>query len=266
MASNHRKSRKQFRTPLGRWIGDAGKLPKRRFAQCPDVEEPFPGKALRGRPFKTGLVAVPRQRRSRVASCPEVEEPFRGRARRGRVVPPPIPGTPGGLPRRRRPAPEVEEPFKGRAARSRPHATGLTPVKAKRSYRLPAGRVNSFRLPARKDAAIRLSGSPVMSISSNLTFFRGEDVVLDFTLAPPEDVTGWTIGWKMATTLGGAVHLNKAASITDGPRGQFRVTIASADTASLPVGRYVWDARRTDSGSKATLADGYVDLRQEVTA
>jgi hypothetical protein len=52
----------------------------------------------------------------------------------------------------------------------------------------------------------------------------------------------------------------------DGPRGQFRVSIASADTASLTAGRYVWDCRRTDSGSKATLADGYLDLRREVTA
>jgi hypothetical protein len=105
-----------------------------------------------------------------------------------------------------------------------------------------------------------------MSIASNLTFFRGEDIVLDFQLSPPEDITGWTIGFKVADTLGGSVQFTKSASITDGPRGKYRVTLASTDTASLTVGRYTWDARRTDTGAKATLAHGELDLRREVTA
>ncbi len=105
-----------------------------------------------------------------------------------------------------------------------------------------------------------------MSVTSHLSFFRGEDLTLDFQMTPPVDVTGWTITLKIADSLGGSVQVTKTASITDGPRGRFRVTLASADTAALAVGRYVWDARRTDSGSKATLADGTLDLRQEVTA
>jgi hypothetical protein len=105
-----------------------------------------------------------------------------------------------------------------------------------------------------------------VSITSNLSFFRGEDITLDFQMTPPVDVTGWTISFKVATTLGGTVQFAKSASIIDGPRGKFRVSIASADTSGLTVGRYVWDCRRTDSGNKATLADGYLDLRQEVTA
>jgi hypothetical protein len=43
------------------------------------------------------------------------------------------------------------------------------------------------------------------------------------------------------------------------------VAIPSSATSSVPPGRYVWDCRRTDSGSRTTLADGYLDLRQEVT-
>ena len=105
-----------------------------------------------------------------------------------------------------------------------------------------------------------------MSITSHLSFFRGEDMVLDFQMSPVADVTGWTISLKVADALGGTVQFAKSATIVDGPRGRFRVNLASADTASLAVGRYVWDARRTDSGSKATLADGTLDLRQEVTA
>ena len=83
---------------------------------------------------------------------------------------------------------------------------------------------------------------------------------------PPVNVTGWAITFKCADTLGGTVQFTKTATMVDGPRGWFRVSIASADTASLTAGRYVWDCRRTDSGSKATLADGYLELRQEVTA
>jgi hypothetical protein len=85
-------------------------------------------------------------------------------------------------------------------------------------------------------------------------------------MTPIVDVTGWTISFKVAASLGGTVQFTKSATIVDGPRGRFRVTIASADTSGLAVGRYVWDARRTDSGNKATLADGFLDLRQEVTA
>ncbi len=105
-----------------------------------------------------------------------------------------------------------------------------------------------------------------VSITSHLSFFRGEDLTLDFQMTPPSDVTGWTISLKIADSLGGSVQVTKSASIIDGPRGRFRVTLASADTAALAVGRYVWDARRTDAGNKATLADGTLDLRQEVTA
>ncbi|MFO0929160.1 MAG: hypothetical protein U0736_19410 [Gemmataceae bacterium] len=105
-----------------------------------------------------------------------------------------------------------------------------------------------------------------MSISSNLTFFRGEDVTLDFQMARRSSVTGWAITFKAADGLGGTVQITKSATVTDGPRGRFRVSLASADTAALNPGRYVWDVRRTDAGSKATLADGYLDLRREVTA
>ena len=104
-----------------------------------------------------------------------------------------------------------------------------------------------------------------MSITSSLRFFRGEDIILDFTMTPPLDITGWTLSFKVANTLGGTVQFTKSATIVDAPQGKFRVTIASADTASLAVGRYVWDCRRTDAGNRATVADGSIDLRQEVT-
>jgi hypothetical protein len=122
-------------------------------------------------------------------------------------------------------------------------------------------------LPASPSGAPQLRAGALMSITSNLTFFRGEDITLNFQMSPPNtDITGWNITWKLATALAGTVQVTKTATILDGPRGIFQVSIQSADTSSLSVGRYVWDCRRIDSGNRATLADGYLDLKQEVTA
>jgi hypothetical protein len=104
-----------------------------------------------------------------------------------------------------------------------------------------------------------------MSISTNLTFFRGEDIALTFTLSPLQDITGWTIVWKLADRSG-SVILTKSATLVVAVTGTFKVTIDSADTAALSMGLYLWDCRREDVGAKATLADGYLFLRQEVTA
>jgi hypothetical protein len=129
-----------------------------------------------------------------------------------------------------------------------------------------SGRADVQRsLLARADVSLQRQASAFMSITSNIVFFRGEDLTINFQMTPPTDVTGWNITLTVKDTLGGTTQFTKTATIVDGPRGQWKVVIANADTASLAVGRYVWDARRTDSGNKATLADGYIDLRQEIT-
>jgi hypothetical protein len=137
-----------------------------------------------------------------------------------------------------------------------------------RGFRRLAARRGALTLRARRGVALALRSArrttfnmrsaARMSVTQNLRFFRGEDVTLDFQMTPPEDVTGWTIVFKLADKLGGTVQFSKTATVVDGPRGRY--------TAGLAVGRYVWDARRTDAGSKATLADGFLDLAQEVAA
>ncbi len=142
------------------------------------------------------------------------------------------------------------------------------------TFSLRASRNTVFALRASQAAVCYLRATPLvvfslraslMSISSNLVFFRGEDIVLNLQMTPAVDITGWTIVFKAALGLAGSIAITISASITDGPRGRFQVVIPSASTASLTVGRYVWDCRREDSGNKSTLADGYLDLKQEVT-
>src|SRR5262249_22591072 len=96
-------------------------------------------------------------------------------------------------------------------------------------------------------------------------WFRGEDVTLNFAMQPPQDVTGWHLTLTVKDTLGGTTQFSKSATIDDAGRGTFHFSVASADPASLAVGRYVRDVPRTDSGQKATVADGYLDLAQECT-
>ena len=271
MASAHRRSRKQFRTPLT-WGGvptPGGPLP-RRVASCP--EAPPEGRARRGHLLHTGESPPPPVAgglfRRRLARAPQ-PGPWPGGARRGRLAGEGKTAIPLVVPTllARCPGPPFQA-LLGRARRGAIVHSGasVVPVTAPNRFRLPAGRATSFRLPASRAATFRLTASQAMSVASHIEFFRGEDVVLDFELTPVIDCTGWAITLKVADTLGGSVQLTKTATITDGPRGRFRVTIASADTASLSAGRYTWDCRRTDSGAKATLAHGELDLRREVVS
>lgn len=146
------------------------------------------------------------------------------------------------------------------------HTTLVVPSRRGTTRKVGASADNRRLYPARVRTTFRLYARDAMSVTSHLSFFRGEDITLDFQMIPPVDITGWTLSFKVADSLGGTVQFTKTPTIVDGPRGIFRVTIASADTSSITVGRWVWDCRRTDSGSKATLADGTLELRQEVTA
>jgi hypothetical protein len=142
----------------------------------------------------------------------------------------------------------------------------LPPGTLTRRFQRWARADTALNRPARRDTAF-IRGASIMSVTSSLSFFRGEDVTVDFQMTPPADITGWTISFTLKDTLGGTTQSGfpLSATIVNGPTGRFRVAIASALTTGLAVGRYVWDTRRTDSGNKTTLADGYLDLRQEVT-
>src|SRR5438093_553181 len=66
---------------------------------------------------------------------------------------------------------------------------------------LSARRDTGTTLSAGSATRMALSARANMSISSNLSFFRGEDVTLDFQMMPPVDVTAWTISFKVADKL-----------------------------------------------------------------
>lgn len=108
-----------------------------------------------------------------------------------------------------------------------------------------------------------------MSAQANITsddgFFIGEDKSLVFTIQDSAgaavNITGWTIQFAMADALSGSSDLTKSATLTTPLSGICTVAIASGDTIGLdPTSTWYYRLRRTDSGSRAELAYGTVDL------
>jgi hypothetical protein len=111
---------------------------------------------------------------------------------------------------------------------------------------------------------IYIGACPYNSLSSNIIMTQGEDVVLVVNMTPPVDITAWTLTFAIVNTTGFTNTYSCNAAIIDGPRGNFTLTIPSTNTVNITVGRYQWDIRREDSGSKTTIADGTIDLRAAI--
>ena len=105
-----------------------------------------------------------------------------------------------------------------------------------------------------------------MSTEANITtadgFFRAEDKGIVFTIlqadnTTPQNISGWTMTFRMATDRYGSAVLTKTPSLTDATNGICTVLLASADTSSLTQDgedtTYWYDLRRTDSGSRTEL-------------
>lgn len=102
-------------------------------------------------------------------------------------------------------------------------------------------------------------------ITRSRCWFKGEDKILQWTLDPVEDISGWTIKFAMATERNnGALLLEKACTVIDGPSGVYSVLIADTDTDNLESLVYFYETKRVDAGSEAILAFGQAELLQPV--
>lgn len=93
-----------------------------------------------------------------------------------------------------------------------------------------------------------------MAGSDLIEIYKGEDVVLPFTMDPVADVTGWTV---VLTVKGEGFTISKTATVTDGPGGEFEFTLTDDDTDLLPTGQYRYDVWRTDAGAERVIAIGF---------
>lgn len=106
-----------------------------------------------------------------------------------------------------------------------------------------------------------------MAITNNISFYKGERVVLDFTMSPVESIAGWTITLTLRDNAADPdpVVLTVAGSIVSAAAGTFRFTLTHAQTLALGANRsYAYDVQRTDSGSECVLSIGLITLLQEV--
>lgn len=99
-----------------------------------------------------------------------------------------------------------------------------------------------------------------MAFEETITVFRGESILLQFTMSPIEDITDWTIEFTVEGSPQTPKKIQKPATVTDGPSGLFEVTLTAVET-DLRVGSYQYDAFRTDVGSQRALAVGAFIVR-----
>lgn len=100
-----------------------------------------------------------------------------------------------------------------------------------------------------------------MASNDKISIYRAEAVVLNFTMTPVEDITGWTLALTVAAEYDQAPPktITKAGVVTDGPAGKSSVTLTSAET-NVTVGAYKYDLWRTDVGQERPLAVGVFNV------
>ncbi|MEW6473014.1 MAG: hypothetical protein AB1679_12155 [Actinomycetota bacterium] len=110
-------------------------------------------------------------------------------------------------------------------------------------------------------------------ISAADDLFLREDKDLVFTVTTStggtQDVTGWTLVWKLERAGSTADVLTKSTGaglvLTTPASGVITVTLNSTDTAALAAGStYRHALRRTDAGEATVLSYGTVTLRDAV--
>lgn len=105
---------------------------------------------------------------------------------------------------------------------------------------------------------------------------RGQDVSLRFTMDATQSVSGWTVSFtaKLKSSLATVISKTTSSGITltDTTRGIITVALAASNTSSLELTEllsegdaYLWDLKRTDSGSETVLARGELELVRNVT-
>lgn len=116
---------------------------------------------------------------------------------------------------------------------------------------------------------INLTVSEETATDLAVSFYIGEDGVIEFQLLPVEDITAWALQFTVRAVAGVGPNLfqytiGSGITITDGPNGRFTVTIASADTSGLSPAVDFFDIQRTDATFRSELGIGTFTVLQPV--
>lgn len=102
-------------------------------------------------------------------------------------------------------------------------------------------------------------------IKADHAWFTGEDQAIRFTIydaaGAVQNITGWTLSFKLATAQTAAASVTKAATLTTPLSGIATVAVAAADTSGLTPATYFYTLARTDSGFNSVVAYGSAVLQ-----
>jgi hypothetical protein len=97
--------------------------------------------------------------------------------------------------------------------------------------------------------------------------FAGEALTLTVTMDPPESVAGWALEFSLRNGAGDLLAsktVGAGVTLTDGPGGEFTVTLAADDTDQAAGKSYPFDVWRTDEGSEACVVFGALLVQARV--
>ena len=95
-----------------------------------------------------------------------------------------------------------------------------------------------------------------MATVQTITVYRGEQVVLNFTMSPVVNISGWTLPFTVAKKSNSPTKLIQVNGvILAGPSGTFSVTLTEENTDQTP-DTYYFDVWRNDEGYEQVLAIG----------
>lgn len=95
-----------------------------------------------------------------------------------------------------------------------------------------------------------------MPVVQSIKVYRGEDIILPFTMSPSVDITGWVLSMTIAKAYNNPNKLIQVTgNITSGPNGQFTMYLTSAQLNITP-DTYVYDVWRNSPGNARILSVG----------
>jgi hypothetical protein len=106
------------------------------------------------------------------------------------------------------------------------------------------------------------------AVNQDIQVFQGEDNTIPFTIyvpgsnnTQPQDITGWTLSFKVWPIQGGAILVTKTPTITTPTQGKGNFVVLQADLTTLQSSS-VWNYRleRIDAGSDNWLTYGKLTI------
>lgn len=115
-------------------------------------------------------------------------------------------------------------------------------------------------LGSRSTATVSVEGSLAVAIRTDFDVHRSEDVNIDFDI--DESIVGWALRLSLISMSGTELvykTIGSGITITSGAAGTGRGVFDSADL-DRTMTSYRWSLARTDTGYKAVLAYGLVNI------